>query len=431
MSDDTRDLLVHGIAAAKAKSKDEARHYLQWVIDAPDAEQDQIAEAWRYLAQISDDPKEQRNCLEQVLAYNPADPAARRALAILNGELKPEDIVDPDRMPAPATAQSAQPAPARRFVCAHCGGGMAFTPDGNALTCEYCGRRQSLADVTDASAMLEEQNFTVALATAKGHSTPVAVQSLKCQGCGASFVLSPQTLSTACPYCATAYAVEQSETRALIPPEGVIPFSVTQDQAQRAALDWYRAEGFRVLSSHALPTGVYLPVWTFDVGGEIVWNCLTQVGEAWLPQSGSALVYENDLLVAASHTLSAALIEEINGFPLDRLTPYDPRYIADWPAETYQISVSNASLVARWRIFDKMRPRVEASMSDSYRNLQLSATRLVIESYRLILAPLWIARYRCENRWYTLVVNGQRGTVRGETPRQGVSGWLSNLLGEP
>ncbi len=430
MSDDTRDLLVRGIAAAKAKSKEEARHYLEWVIDAPDAEQDQIIEAWRYLAQVVDDPKDKRNCFEQVLAYDPTSAEARRGLAILNGALKPQDIVDPDHISAPAT-QDAQPAQARRFVCPRCGGKMAFTPDGNSLTCTYCGREQPLVDVTDGGGMIEEQDFTLALATAKGHSAPVATQSLRCQGCGASFMLPPQTLSQNCPYCASAYVVEQMETRELMPPEGVVPFAVTQAQAQQAVLDWYRTQGFRVLSNSAFPSGVYLPVWTFDVGGEITWNCLVEANEVWLPRSGSKLVYENDMLVAASHTLSAALTEEINAFPLDRLAPYDPGYVADWPAETYQISVGDASLVARWRILDKMRPQVEASITESYNNLRLSALRLAIESYKLILVPLWIAHYRYEKTWHTVVVNGQRGTVRGEKPRKGVSGWLSNLLGEP
>src|SRR5450756_2189468 len=112
MSDSTHDLLIRGIAAAKGDSKQEARFYLEWVLRSPDAEQPQLVEAWRYLAEISDDPQEKRNCLDEVLARNPTDPEARRALAILNGDLKPADLVDPDRMPAPPASMLPQPAPA-------------------------------------------------------------------------------------------------------------------------------------------------------------------------------------------------------------------------------------------------------------------------------------------------------------------------------
>jgi hypothetical protein len=136
------------------------------------------------------------------------------------------------------------------------------------------------------------------------------------------------------------------------------------------------------------------------------------------------------MLVAASHTLSATLTAEINQFPLDRLAPYDPRYIADWPAETYQISVCDASLVARWCALAKARPQIEASITGSYKDLQLSTLRLVVESYKLILVPLWIARYHYENKWYTVVLNGQRGTVRGKKPAKGISKLLSSLSGD-
>jgi hypothetical protein len=278
--------------------------------------------------------------------------------------------------------------------------------------------------------MVEEQNFTVALATAKGHSTPVATQLLKCQGCAASFVLSPQTLSTACPYCASAYVVEQTETRELIPPEGILPFAVTQDQAQRAVLDWYRAQGFQVRAVNALPSGAYVPVWTFDVGGEIIWNCLVEENEAWEPRKGNQVIYENDLLVAGSHTLSAELTGEIDKFPTDKIVPYDARYLVDWPAETYQISVTDASLAARSRILAKTQPQVEAGITQSFKNLQLSGVWIVIESYKLVLLPMWIARYRYEKNWYNVVVNGQTAAVRGEKPRKGVRKWLSGLLNE-
>jgi DNA-directed RNA polymerase subunit RPC12/RpoP len=428
MSDTARDLLVRGIAAAKANSKDEARFYLERALRF-DADREQMIQAWRYLAHISDDPKEKRALLENILARNPADPEARRALAILDGKLDAAEIVDPNRLPQSAEPRAPQPAQARRFVCRTCGGRMEFAPDGNALRCEYCNRRESLLTAMDEGAMLEERDFIVALATSKGHARPVATESLQCQGCGASFVLPPQTISQNCPYCASPHVVEQAETRELIPPEGIVPFAVTQEDAQRAAMEWYRANGFKVLSVNALPSGIYLPVWTFDVGGEIPWTCLVEEKDAWVPHSGSEIVYENDMLVAASHTLSKSLTEEIDVFPLTRLAPYDPRYLADWFAETYQISVSDASLVARWRILDEQRRKIEVNIGEAFKDLTISSTRLIFESYKLILVPLWIARYRYEQKWYNVVVNGQTGEVRAEKPRQGIGGWLADLLG--
>src|SRR4051812_18915966 len=86
MSASSNDLLLYGVSAAKADSKEEARFYLEWVLRDADVEQE--TEAWYWLSRITDDPAEKRNCLENVLAAYPKHPEARRDLAILDGRLK-------------------------------------------------------------------------------------------------------------------------------------------------------------------------------------------------------------------------------------------------------------------------------------------------------------------------------------------------------
>ena len=100
MSETARELLVRGVAAAKtgqARDREEARFYLEWVLRSDDAASDQKASAWLWLSQIEDDPQKKRDCLENVLGWDPANGPARRGLAILDGRLKPEDIIDPDK----------------------------------------------------------------------------------------------------------------------------------------------------------------------------------------------------------------------------------------------------------------------------------------------------------------------------------------------
>jgi uncharacterized CHY-type Zn-finger protein len=438
MSKSAHDLLVRGVAAAKAGSKNEARFYLEKMLMI-DASHAQRIEAWVWLSEVSDDPVEKRRYLETALANNPAHPTARRKLAVLNGRLKPEEIVDPDRLPtfAPERPQSTH---ARRFVCQQCGGRMTFTPDGKSLTCAYCNRCQTLSQALEEGAMdtaaVEEQDFLVALATAKGHTRPVATQSIRCQGCGAAFVLSPRMLSSRCPYCESAYVVEETKVQELIPPEGVIPFAVSRKEAHRATLRWLKTEGLSTQSLIAPPAGVYFPVWTFDVGGEILWRGLEYEDDRWVPRTGTKAVYKDDLVVPASHALPPSVGETMSEFRLDEVVPYDPAYLADWPAETYEISVSDASLVARHRTFSEAREKIPRGFFGRVKDLKLSSTRLIIESFKLVLLPLWIAHYRNENenengkrKRYTIVVNGQTGTVRGEKPPQGLRKLWAWLMG--
>jgi len=429
MSESVRYLLMRGIAAAKAKSKDEARFYLEKVLRIGTTIE-QRAEAWLWLSEISDDPVEKRDCLENALAHNPTHPVARRKLAVLDGRLKPEEIVDPDRIPTPAP-EPPRPIQARRFVCQQCGGRLTFTPDGKMLTCAYCNRRQTLFKALEEGAMVEEQDFTIALATAKGHTRPVTTRSFRCQGCSAAFVLVPKMLSSTCPYCGSVYVIEKTEERELIPPEGLIPFGLAREEAFRAALQWLEAEGLTTCALVAPPTGVYFPVWTFDVGGEIPWRYLEEVNDQWVARTGSKVVYQDDLLVPASHTLPAPLAKEVNKFHLDEVVSYDPRYLANWPAETYEISVASASLVARRQVLGRARERVTYGAFGQTRDVKVSSMRLVVESFKLVLLPLWIAHYRDKKKQeYTIVVNGQTGTVRGQKPARGMRKLWAWLMGD-
>jgi hypothetical protein len=234
-----------------------------------------------------------------------------------------------------------------------------------------------------------------------------------------------------------------SETRDLIPPEGIIPFGVTQLAAYNVLQEWLKDEDLHAGARVAPPDGLYLPVWTFDVGGEVQWvGKVLERRYGWtnrVNRTGSYPIFYDDVLVPAGHTLPADLAEEVNRFHLDELVnrfhldelvPYDPGYLADWPAEVYQISVADASLAARRRAWEAARREVTTRVKiHDVQDLKLSSAGIVIESFKLILLPVWVARYRYEDDDYKLVVNGQSGNVRGEEPRRGMRRLLDSFLG--
>jgi hypothetical protein len=346
-------------------------------------------------------------------------------------------VIDPNRQPSKLRRlQTPRPVESRRFVCRLCGGKMTFTPDGQSLTCVYCDRKLTLFEAIEEGAMVEEQDFTIALATARGHSRPVATQALTCKGCGASFIVGPDVLSLTCPYCASAHVVKLGETRELIPPEGIIPFAITQKEASDTLERWLKEKGLRAEAQTSPPEGIYLPVWTFDVGGEVQWRGTTVEREDYgglspATVTGSRPIFFDDVLVPASHTLPARLMKEIECFKLDGLTAYSPEYLADWPAEVYQISVSGASLVARRKAWEKAVQREGPMFSihaQPIQGLSFSSAGMAIVSYKLILLPFWIAHYRYQGNGYSAVINGQTGAIRAERPRGGLGKWLADLL---
>lgn len=424
-NDDAHDLLVRGVAAAKANERKEARFFLEWALRM-DPPLDQRMEAWFWLSEVSDDPKEVRDLIEEILAHNPGDGRARRKLAVITGRLKPEEIVDPDRLAAPAAGPQA--ADASRFTCPKCGGRMTFTPDGQSLTCEYCERREQVQQAR--AGQESEQDFVVAMAKAEGHLKPVDQLTFDCQGCGASFVLPAGQMTLTCPYCESTYVVKNSQTRELIAPTGVIPFQIDENEARQVLRRWLA--GLNGTKKPRVTRGValYLPLWTFDVGGQVSWTCEVQKQRDWARRSdwlqrgeweilrGERVILHDDILVPASTHLNPACREALNGFDLRLATRYDPRLLAAWPAETYQVAMGDAALEARQVALSREREAVARDILQPYRDLKVSSAQMIVESFKLLLAPIWLVHYQQDDRRFQLVINGQTGQITGEAPRR-------------
>ena len=137
MSESARDLLVRGIAAARAGYAEEARWYLERVLRT-DTTGEQRRDTYVWLSDISKDAASKRKHLENAFAEAPHDPDIRRRLAILDGRLNPNEMVQ-HGIP---TAPRAEPGPS---LCPECGGPLIFTADGTERQCERCGWRQGNA----------------------------------------------------------------------------------------------------------------------------------------------------------------------------------------------------------------------------------------------------------------------------------------------
>ena len=440
-SDYVRDLLVRGIAAAKTNTPqdaDEARYYLKRVVGCDDASFEQRAKAWLWLSQIEDDPKTKRDCLENVLAIDPSDPLARRGLAILDGRLKTEDVVDPDKPIAPAAPAAPQ---VHRYACPKCGGKMAYNAPKRALTCEYCGNRLTEFQAIQQGALVQEQDFTATLPTAKAHRWELAaLRTLKCDGCGAAFTLPPTQISGACPFCGSPHLV-QTAAGELIQPEGVLPFQFDAEAARRHIIRWiddlkFRPGDLDERAAVARPQSVYLPCWTFDLGGQMKWHAL--IGErhgkqtVWVPRNDIYLVYHDDLLVPATHTLPKDLLDDVLVYDTKALGPYSIDLLADHAVEIYQVSMADASLVARQRASHLGRAYVmqRSLAGQQVKDFQMSSLGLIVESYKLTLLPLWLTTYRYKDERYAVVVNGQSGQVAGQAPRSGLQKALAGIFGD-
>lgn len=420
LDEPVKHLLWDGVYAAKAGKKEEARRAFERVISLTH-DHDTLMTAWFWLSKLTDDPAEKRDFLENTLSLDLHHAEARRELALLNGKLRPNEIVNPDELPAPAAVD--QTVEAKRFTCPNCGGRMTYAPDGQSLVCESCQRTEKPIS----SLVEDEQDFYLALSTARGHSEPVATQTFHCQGCSADLILPPQKMTATCSFCGSQYVVAVEEQRQLVTPDAIIPMAFDQRQAAWKLVKWVEENKIQLQGKVDAPRGIYLPVWTFDIAGEIPWRGRIYRNRQWVATSGQETVSYNDLAIPACKDLADLLKQTLTEFVFSTATVYDPKYLSGWPAEVYRTVMADASLEARELAARNIRQNITSSQG-MLDNLTYSTASLHIESFRLILVPVWVTVYYVEAEKYHVLINGLTGTVYGEKPQRGRPGWLDDLL---
>jgi len=425
-------LLRSGIIEAKSGVKSTARRYLERAIySSNNGNHDTMAEAWFWMAEVTDDPGEKRKALENALSHDFGHLRARRALAILDGKLNPDEVVDADALP-PAPAGIVQ-ADADRFMCPKCGGRMAFAPDGHGLVCEYCTRNQTLGAVQTEA---QEEDFIVAMSTLRGHRQPLGEQVFHCQGCGAEFILPPTLISATCLYCGSPYVVSLEKSRDLIAPDAVLPHAFDQKRAALYLVKWVEKLKITPEAKVELPRGLYLPIWTFDLGGTIKYTAERieedEVMGRRMPRtvrfSDDYPISINDLPIPASRKLAKPLARLLLTFDLAAVKSYDPRYLADWPAEVYDVPMGDASLDARGKAFQRMKRNLPNDLG-SIRLISSSSASMMVESFKLVLVLVWMTEVKHEGKDHLVLINGQNGeTVSDTLEKKNLFDWLGDVL---
>ncbi len=414
-------MLVRAVAEIKGGEYPTARRYLERVMNVPSTS-DQKADAFFWLSQIAETVEEKRDHLESALGYDMSHHRARKELAILDGRLSEDEIIDPDQFEM-TTPIETQQRDADRFECPTCGARMVFSADGQTLECEYCAMKGQSGEENGTV----EQEFLVGISLAKGHQQARAMQAFECTSCGAVYLLGPQTLSITCAHCDSTYSIIQSEVRELIPPEGVVPMSVSEAEAEKrikqTSQDWdKRLAGMRITSLK----GVYLPAWTFDLEGQIKWTGYMEYQEGQtVPVRDSRPVHFDDLFVPAGKPEPKFFAEMLLDLKAEDVVTFQPKYLANWLAESYQIPMADAAVNARAIAYKQaQRQAFERSNLSQVQNLHYYSDDILLSSYKLVLVAVWIGEAVFEGKTLNVLVNGKSGQVYMDKP----GSWMKKAL---
>ena len=331
----------------------------------------------------------------------------------------------------------------KRFPCAQCGALLNYSIGTDSLQCNYCGHANRIADSAD---VLRELDLEAALRKLQeSENRVVQEQSISCPNCAAQFELDAHIHAGECPFCGTNVVTETGHNK-LLKPKGVLPFSVTAEQARASYQQWLKKRWFapnalkKYARSDAELNGVYIPYWTYDSDtvtayrgqrGEIyyVTQSYTTVQNGrtvrktrsvpkirWYSASGRTSRHFDDVLVGASKTLPRKITDWLAPWDLHALIPYTEDYLAGFSSEVYQVELDEGFTIAQQVMDGVIRGDVRRSIGGDRQRITSMSTNHSDTTFKHILLPLWTAGFVFRDKTYRFVVNGRTGKVRGERP---------------
>lgn len=331
-----------------------------------------------------------------------------------------------------------------KFECPGCGADAHWNPAKTSLVCPFCGT-ESPAKLNQNSGQVEENDLVATLRSIPKDQRGWKAErvSVLCQSCKAISVFAPERVAQRCDFCGSAQIVPQSEIRAPIRPECVLPFVVSESQVRDEIRRWYGSRWFapNKLKSGALTDtvhGVYLPYWTFDAHCDADWeaeagyyyyetetyrdsNGQTKTRQVrktrWKWTSGHVSHFFDDELVSASKGVDSELLENIEPFPTKSVVPYDAGYVAGWVVEQYQIDLVAAALHSRECMDASMKSLCSRDVpGDTHRNLSVRS-HYSKQTFKHVLLPVWLLSYTYGSRNFQVLINSHTGKISGRYPK--------------
>lgn len=314
--------------------------------------------------------------------------------------------------------------------CPGCGGTVKYDPTTLKMVCEFCGTARELPP-PEACAIVQEQDFNSAVQRASVNWGMVR-KLVICSNCAGQVLYDASQVSGCCPFCGSTNVMPAGETPDIMCPTGVIPFAFDQEVAKKAFINnvTHRRFVHPAVKNVKLENivGVYLPFWTFDT--YTVSSYVVDVGFEYSTSDGTSYRFRqyrgvkdwfiDDMVVFGTDKVNNPNIKMIERFNFGKALSYDPQYLAGFPAERYTIGLNDAWLKSRDLIQQKLKKDIgkyvcRCVKGDISKNEKLSTSYYNV-TYKYVLAPVYFANYKCGNKTYPVVINGQTGEVGCKTP---------------
>ena len=326
-----------------------------------------------------------------------------------------------------------------RFLCPNCGANMIFDAGLGKLYCPYC----SYAREIEASGTIDEQPYLEFLRPAANQLQRLARDAMQvnCTSCGAIINFTPPETATECSFCAGKIVVQPKSADPLIAPEGVLPFCVTDRQANEDLRKWIASRWFAPskLKNFARPeklSSIYIPYWTYDADSESRYSgergeyyyeteYYEENGERksrevrytrWYPASGHVARSFDNICVPATKSLPKDYLDGLEPWDLAELKSYEPAYLSGHKAQTYQVALPEGfeffKQTASAIIYNDARHDIGGD-EQRVHNVSTDFSNI---TFKHLLLPVYAGAYQFNAKTFQIVINGRTGEVQGARP---------------
>lgn len=332
-----------------------------------------------------------------------------------------------------------------RYPCTACGANLVFEPKGGKLTCQHCGHSEIIPQSAE---QIEERSYEAFLKPREEMLQPLAKEAMQvsCNSCGAVVTFTPPETAKQCDFCGAKIVAQPKAADPLVAPEGVLPFSVTQQNASSNLRTWLSSRWFApsALKTMAQPdkiSSIYIPYWTYDSYTtshyrgergeyyyETEWYTDTdaqgkqqqksrQVRKTrWYNVSGTVERWFDDVLVPATKSLPQNYLDKLQPWDFAELKGYEPAYLAGHKAQTYQVTLDEGFERFKQIADGVIRSDVRNDIGGDEQRVHDVATHYSAITFKHLLLPVYAGAYRFNNKVYQIVINGRTGQVQGERP---------------
>lgn len=359
----------------------------------------------------------------------------------------------------PDTADEAQTksATGRKFPCPGCGAKLDFDPSQRALKCPYCNYAETVAPTSEE---VRERDWEEYWQNANSHGETIAGRSseVQCKACAAVVLLEDKVAADKCPYCGNDLENKPVSAKSMILPEGILPFRVDQKAAVNGFKKWIDARWFapgdlKQLANLGRWSGIYVPFWTYDSmtythytgqrgdnyqeietytepetctttdanGNQVTQTRMvtkqrTVTKIRWYPVAGDVENFFDDVLICASHSIPADLMNQLEPWDVHNVEAFRPEFLAGFQTERYTVDLNEGFAQARGIMDGQIRTLCCRDIGGDHQQLHSVNTQHTAITFKHILQPVWLAPYRYRDKIYRIAVNARTGEVVGTRP---------------